>query len=102
MGDAMSQHLLEQMESGKSVNVPNFGTFTFEPLVIQSDPGNLKARSEVKLRPCFVVHSALREALYRYPGKEEIRTGPNEGSIYQQARRAVFLNEVPIAAGCYY
>lgn len=100
--DAMSAHMLEQMESGKSVNVPNFGTFTFEPLVVQSDPSNPKARSEVKLRPCFVVHASLKEALYRYPGKEEIRTGPNEGSIFQQARRVVFLNEVPIAAGCYY
>jgi len=99
--DAMSQHMLEQLESGKSVNVQGFGTFTFEPLVLQ-DPSNPKARSEIGLRPCFVVHQSLREALIRYPGKEEIRTGPNEGSIFQQARRVVFLNEVPIAAGCYY
>lgn len=100
--EAMSSHLVEQLEAGKSVNIPNFGTFTFEPLVLPSDPYSPKGRPEVKLRPCFVVHSSLKEALYRYPGKEEIRTGPNEGSIYQQARRAVFLNEVPIAAGCYY
>lgn len=99
--DAMSQHLREQLEGGRSVNVQGFGTFTFEPLVVD-DPFNPKARSEVRLRPCFVVHKELKEALYRYPGKEEMRTSPNEGSIYQQGRRVVFLNEVPLAAGCYY
>lgn len=101
--EAMSQHLLEQIESGRSVNIPGFGTFTFEPITNRNgDPQDPRSRTQVLLRPCFVVHSELKEALYRYPGKEEIRTGPNEGSIYQQARRVVFLNEVPIAAGCYY
>lgn len=99
--EAMSEHLRETLESGRSVSVQGFGTFTFESLVTD-DPANPKARSAVALRPCFVVHTVLKEALYRYPGKEELRTSPNEGSIYQQGRKVVFLNEVPIAAGCYY
>lgn len=140
--EAMSNHLRENLEAGRSVNVPNFGTFTFEPLVLEDDyprsgrstprGGRETPRSgretprggretprggrdspfsrcetprgstKVQLRPCFIVNSALKEALYRYPGKEEIRTGPAGSSVYQQGRKVIFLNDVPIAAGCYY
>merc|ERR1719265_770477 len=98
--DAMADHLRENLRAGRSVNVPQFGMFTFEPL-ISDDP--FGGKTKVTLRPCFIINSDLREALYRYPGKEEIRTsGPKGSSVYQQGRKVIYLNEVPIAAGCYY
>mmetsp|Transcript_9186 Transcript_9186/g.20012 ORF Transcript_9186/g.20012 Transcript_9186/m.20012 type:complete len:274 (-) Transcript_9186:176-997(-) len=100
--DALCQYIAEALEAGRAVNVPNFGAFTFEQS-LQEDgghPSNPRKASR-HLRPCFLVHDKLKRHLYRYPGKEEVRTGRNEVSVYQHGRLE-FLNVVPIAAGCYY
>jgi hypothetical protein len=97
--DAMSNYIREQLEAGRSVNIPNFGTLTFEPILCD-DPFAIK--EQVKLRPCLIVNPALKENLYRFPAKEQIRTAPNSGSVYENGRGATFLNMKPIAAGCYY
>jgi hypothetical protein len=98
--DAMSNYIRENLEGARSVNIPNFGTFTFEP-ILMDDPMRYN-RERTMLRPCFVVNNQLRETLYRYPGKEEIRKTPNSASVYAEGRGATFLNVKPIAAGCYY
>merc|ERR1719214_84899 len=72
---------------------------TFEPILV-GDP--MSNKEQVKLRPCLIVNPALKETLYRYPAKEQIRTTPNAGSVYEHGRGAMFLNVKPIAAGCYY
>jgi len=97
--DAMSNYIRENLEAGRSVNVPNFGTLTFEPILCEDPFSN---KEQVKLRPCLIVNPALKETLYRFPAKEQIRTAPNSGSVYQNGRGATFLNVKPIAAGCYY
>lgn len=97
--DAMSNHLRENLEAGRSVNVPGFGVFTFEPIT-HDDP--MSGKTRVQLRPCFIINGAIKASLYNYPGKEEIRASPNGSSVYQLARKVIFMNEVPIAAGCYY
>jgi len=103
--DATCNYIRECLEQGRSVNVPNFGAFTFEPVLLDNagfDQSFRATKETVQLRPCFCVNGALKETLYRYPGKEEIRTTPNAGSVYQSGGRVVFLNAKPIAAGCYY
>jgi len=97
--DAMSNYIRENLEAGKSVNVPLFGTLTFEPILCEDPFSN---KEQVKLRPCLIVNPKLRETLYRFPAKEQIRTTPNCGSVYENGRGAMFLNVKPIAAGCYY
>jgi len=98
--DAMSNYLRENLESARAVNIPAFGTFAFEPILLEEEFGF--NRNRVQLRPCFVANNQLKETLYRYPGKEEIRTTPNSGSVYETGRGACFLNVKPIAAGCYF
>jgi hypothetical protein len=97
--DAMSNYIREHLEAGRSVNVPSFGTMTFEPILCEDPYSN---KEQVKLRPCLIVNPKLRETLYRFPAKEQIRTAPNSGSVYENGRGATFLNVKPIAAGCYY
>eukprot|EP00451_Oxyrrhis_marina_P005310 CAMPEP_0204291076 /NCGR_PEP_ID=MMETSP0468-20130131/61797_1 /ASSEMBLY_ACC=CAM_ASM_000383 /TAXON_ID=2969 /ORGANISM="Oxyrrhis marina" /LENGTH=275 /DNA_ID=CAMNT_0051269351 /DNA_START=55 /DNA_END=882 /DNA_ORIENTATION=+ len=101
--DALCQYMQESLEGGRSVNIPYFGAFTFENSLHEdgSHPSNPRKAAKHS-RPCFLVDERLKKNLYRYPGKEEIRVGRNDHSVYQSAPRMEFLNVVPIAAGCYY
>jgi len=98
--DGMCAYISEKLEAGKSVNIPKFGAFTFEPIVSQG--GNmLNPRGNcLGLRPCFICSPELKETLYKFPGKEEVT--PNPGSIYQQGMKMQYPNPTPIAAGTYY
>jgi len=98
--DGMCAYLEEKMSEGKSVSLPHFGSFNFEPIV--TGGGNMKNAGghHLRLRPCFIVGDELKVTLYKYAGKEETTMQP--GSIYQQGTKTQFLNPVPIAAGTYY
>lgn len=82
---ALTTYLDENLRKGKSVNIRNFGAFTFDistelPKIsrreINPETDIFSQRAERKhvhtLRPCFVVDKNLQTHLIRYKGKEEI------------------------------
>jgi len=97
--NAMCSYVQEVLDSGKSMNIRTFGSFTFEPILYAGGHAKNPRGDKLHFRPCFLVAPELRKHLYRYPGKEEMTM--QEGSIYQQGCQMSFLNYVPIAAGTY-
>merc|ERR1712216_637545 len=95
----MCSYVQEVLDSGKSMNIRTFGSFTFEPILYAGGHAKNPRGDKLHFRPCFLVAPELRKHLYRYPGKEEMTM--QEGSIYQQGCQMSFLNYVPIAAGTY-
>jgi len=98
--DGMCTFIQEKLEQGKSVNIPKFGAFTFEPIVTAGGNQKNPRGHRLNLRPCFLCGPELKETLYKYPGKEEVTVNP--GSVYQQGVKMQYPNPVPIAAGTYY
>ena len=98
--DAASNRLRELLLQGNSVNVPNFGTFSYYTVTHKSRFG---PDSYHKV-PCFVPCNDLKKVLgTRYDGKEDIALDPNGITAAQSIpQQTMFLNEVPIASGCYY
>jgi nucleoid DNA-binding protein len=97
--DALCAYVTEILEAGKSINIRNFGAFTFEPIVESGGHSKNPRGDKLQYRPCFLCAPELRASLYRYPGKEELYN--QHGSVYQQGCQMSFLNCVPIAAGTY-
>jgi len=110
---ALTTYLDENLRKGRSVNIRNFGAFTFDietelPKIsrreINPETDIFSQRGERKhihhLRPCFVVDKNLQTHLIRYSGKEEVVPAKSQRSIFQQGFRMIYANPVPIAACC--
>ena len=107
---AFVEYLNENIRAGRSVNIKGFGCFTYN---IQTELPKIAMRSispkvdiftqrqERKhvhhLTPVFVIDSAIRANLMRYPGKEEITPAKSQHSIFQKGFRCIYANPVPVA-----
>jgi len=109
----MITYLDNTLRSGKSINVKNFGAFTFDIVTdlpkisqrqIRADSDMNYEREERKhvhkLRPCFVIDPVLKKHLNRYKGKEEISPAGSQKSIFQQGFKTIYANPVPVASAC--
>lgn len=80
---ALTEYLQEQMLAGRSVNIKNFGAFTYDVTTELPKIANRQASPKVDLftqrverknihhaKPAFVVDPGLQYELIRYPGKE--------------------------------
>merc|ERR1712167_272880 len=106
-------YLGNNIVAGRSVNVKNFGSFTFN---IQTELPKIHGQRSVSpkvdiftqrverknihhLKPVFVVDPNLSYHLVRHHGKEEISPAISQHSIYQKGYRTIYANPVPIANG---
>lgn len=97
--DALCARLKELLLAGDSVNVPHFGIFSFQNAITQVPYGP----SKIVRTPCFVPCGELKTALPSYHGKEAVDLDQGAISTAQAVpSKLKFLNEVPIASGCYY
>jgi len=101
--EAMSSYLREMISQQKSVVLRKLGTFTFETsqTVMNTDPSGL-TRHGYRLKLCFVLHERLKNALSRHREKHAVRRTADRSSFQLGPLTTVFLNEAPLAAGCYY
>lgn len=106
------EYIQEHLQAGRSINVKNFGCFTFN---VQTELPKIADRAispkmdiftkriERKnihhLKPVFVVDPVIQYHLVRYPGKEEISPAISQHSIYQKGFRTIYANPVPVANG---
>lgn len=106
------EYIQENLQAGRSVNVKNFGCFTFN---VQTELPKIADRaispkmsifekrmdrSNIHhLKPVFVVDPKIQYHLVRYPGKEEISPAISQHSIYQKGYRTIYSNPVPVANG---
>ena len=106
------EYIQENLAAGRSVNVKNFGCFTFNvqtelPKIAdraispKMDIFTKRAeRSNIHhLKPVFCVDPKIQYHLTRYPGKEEISPAFSQHSIYQKGYRTIYANPVPVANG---
>lgn len=106
------EYIQEHLQAGRSINVKNFGCFTFNvqtelPKIadrnISPKMDIFTKRTERKnihhLKPVFVVDPVIQYHLVRYPGKEEISPAISQHSIYQKGYRTIYANPVPVANG---
>lgn len=99
--DAMSTQIRATMQQRNSVVLRKFGTFTFETQLPEVENKHGVRKTTSRLVPCFMPHEILRGALMRYNNKDKIRR--NTHSSFQQGPlKTIFLNEAPLAAGCYF
>lgn len=100
------------MLAGRSVNIKNFGAFTYDVTTELPKIHSRKASPTIDLftqrverknihhaKPAFVVDPGLQYELIRYPGKEQISPAISQHSIYQKGFRGIYANPVPIANG---
>ena len=106
------EYIQENLQAGRSVNVKNFGCFTFN---VQTELPKIAdraispkmdiftkrlERSNIHhLKPVFVVDPRISYHLVRYPGKEEISPAISQHSVYQKGFRTIYANPVPVANG---
>jgi len=97
--DAMIIRLQELLHEGQGVSIPQFGTFVFAPVWHHSKYGP----DMVSKSPVFVASHELKKACPAYSGKEQVDVDRGAISSAQSVpTKVMFLNEVPIAGGCYY
>jgi len=97
--DAASTRLGELLMQGYSVSIPGFGVFSFENVLRQQKFGP----NQVSRVPRFAPADGLLKACSKYHGKDELGADPDAITVAQAVpSRVMFLNEVPIASGCYY
>lgn len=97
--DAIITRLAELLQSGHSVAISQFGTFSYAPVWHESKYGP----DYVSKTPTFVPSNQLKAACPRYHCKELLDVDRGAISSSQSVPNKVrFLNEVPIAGGCYY
>jgi len=98
--ESLLRNVRQVLESGKSVNIEHFGSFTFEALF--SAEGNHRNIREGKLtfRPCFIPAKDLLTSLPKHQAKQQVmHTG---GSVYQQGIRMTYLNSFAIGSEAHY
>ena len=93
--DCLKRNIRNVLESGKSVHIEHFGTFTFEPIIAPHGNHRNPREANMTFRPCFFATKDLAATLPKYLGKKQVlATG---GSIYQQGIRMTYLNSHTIA-----
>jgi len=100
--DAILSRLGELLAEGESVSIQNFGVFTTEGLwKKQTRVG--AGHDKVIRRPCFIPSKELKNAVPSWREKQEIDMTDSQAMTAAQSipQATKFLNEVPIAAGCY-
>jgi hypothetical protein len=110
---AMIEYLANNLRGGRSVNIKNFGAFTFDihtelpKIAIRNmDPNNdlseqrLDRKHVHNVKPCFVLDTGLQQYITRSLHKEEITPAASQHSIFQKGFRMIYCNPVPIAAAC--
>lgn len=107
------EYLNEQLRSGKGVNLPGFGAFTFDVETELPRTANLNpAKGDIEEqrldrkhvhnnRPVFIIDSALQNSLIRYRGKAAVERPRSQHSVYQRGFQMVYCNPVPIAMACF-
>lgn len=97
--DGVIARLNELLIKGKSVNVPNLGAFSFVNVLHEQRYG----ADKVGRKPSFIPSNELKYACPNYNCKEELNVSPDALTSAQSLpNKVMVLNEVPIAAGCYY
>eukprot|EP00350_Pseudokeronopsis_sp_OXSARD2_P012360 CAMPEP_0170541276 /NCGR_PEP_ID=MMETSP0211-20121228/1045_1 /TAXON_ID=311385 /ORGANISM="Pseudokeronopsis sp., Strain OXSARD2" /LENGTH=181 /DNA_ID=CAMNT_0010843937 /DNA_START=126 /DNA_END=671 /DNA_ORIENTATION=- len=110
---SLIEYLGNNLKQGKSVNVKNFGAFTFDiatelPRIATKtiSPYNdlndqrMERKHVHTVKPAFVVDQSLQMHLARYHGKEQIVPAKSQNSIFQKGFRMIYCNPVPIASAC--
>jgi len=103
---------MENIQAGRSVNVKNFGCFTYDCVTelpkiadraISPKMDIFTKRTERAnihhLKPVFVVDPKIQYHLVRFNGKEQISPAISQHSIYQKGFRTIYANPVPVAQG---
>ncbi|CAD7960466.1 unnamed protein product [Amoebophrya sp. A120] len=98
--DALVLRLKELLSEGQSVSIDNLGAFSFASSWHLSRYGP----DFVSKTPCFVPHKKLQAACTNYkPNSQRLDTDPHALTTAQSVPAKIkFLNEVPLASGCYY
>lgn len=98
--DAMVLRLSELLMEGKSVSIANLGTFSFKCHLHATTSG----QDEVSKSPAFLPAFELKDVCTNYRANRDILEGAPDALTAAQScpLKAVFLNEAPIAAGCFY
>ncbi|EGR32336.1 hypothetical protein IMG5_087370, partial [Ichthyophthirius multifiliis] len=114
---ALKVYIYERMLEGNSLNLHNFGIFGFEICQDTSRPtihsnlceiakdfqNNISDRlHKHRMRPFFAPDKNLKNALVRYPGKEEIQDSNSQYSVFQQGNNVKFCNASIIAQACHF
>ena len=109
---SFTEYIQENMQAGRSVNVKNFGCFTYN---VQTELPKIAdraispkmdiftkrlERSNIHhLKPVFVIDPKIQYHLVRFNGKEQISPAISQHSIYQKGFRTIYANPVPVAGG---
>jgi len=97
--EAACLQVKENLQNQSSVFIQKFGLFTFKG-DLQANP---EGRDMLRMKPVFVPDAHLQNVLKSQGPhiKPEVRVSLDTSLFQSGSSRTVFLNDVPVAAGCY-